>query len=212
MGKKFATEEIYNILKDRIIRIKYEPGIILNELDIGKEFEISRTPIREIFQKLSNDKLLKIIPRYGAQVAHIDFKYMKSVFELTREFESMATKLCIDHISSKDIEELEEIVDKINSYSIEEDYQEAILEDEKFHKIIIKNSGNVCLEEILNDLHIHTERLWHYSEEHIDNMEIFTATLGNIVDAIKEKDKDKAEKYARDHIDFFVEKVKKEML
>ena len=43
-------------------------------------------------------------------------------------------------------------------------------------------------------------------------MEIFTATLGNIVDAIKEKDKDKAEKYARDHIDFFVEKVKKEML
>jgi len=212
MGKKLATEEIYNILKDRIIRIEYEPGIILNELEIGKEFEISRTPIREIFQKLSNDKLLKIIPRYGAQVAHIDFKYMKSVFELTREFESMATKLCIDHISENDISKLEDIMEKLNNYSIEMDYQKAISEDEKFHKIIIRNSGNVCLEEILSNLHIHTERLWHYSEEHIDNMEIFTATLGSILEAIKDKDKGKAEKYARDHIDFFVEKVKKEML
>lgn len=212
MGKKLATDEIYNILKNRIIKLDYEPGIILNEVDIGNEFQISRTPIREIFQKLSSDKLLKIIPRYGAQVAHIDFKYMKSVFELTRDLDSLATKLCIDNISQEDIEKLEVIMEKLHNYNIQEDYQEAILEDEKFHKIILKNSGNICLEEILSNLHVHTERLWHYCEEHIDNMEIFTETLGKVLDAIKEKDKEKAEKYTREHIDYFVEKVKKEML
>ncbi len=212
MGKKMATNEIYNILKNRIIKIEYEPGIILNEVDIGNEFQISRTPIREIFQKLSNDKLLKIIPRYGAQVAHIDFKYMKSVFELTRDLDSLATKLCIDNISQEEIEKLEVIMEKLHNYNIKEDYQEAILEDEKFHQIILKNSGNICLEEILSNLHVHTERLWHYCEEHIDTMEIFTETLGKVLDAIKEKDKDKAEKYTREHIDYFVEKVKKEML
>jgi len=212
MGKKLTTHEIYNILKNRIIKIEYEPGIILNEADIGNEFQISRTPIREIFQKLSSDKLLKIIPRYGAQVAHIDFKYMKSVFELTRDLDSLATKLCIDNISQEDIEKLEAIVEKMNNYNIQEDYQEAILEDEKFHQIILKNSGNICLEEILSNLHVHTERLWHYCEEHIDNMEIFTETLGKVLDAVKEKDKEKAEKYTREHIDFFVENLKKEML
>jgi len=212
MGKKLTTHEIYNILKNRIIKIEYEPGIILNEADIGNEFQISRTPIREIFQKLSSDKLLKIIPRYGAQVAHIDFKYMKSVFELTRDLDSLATKLCIDNISQEDIENLEAIVEKMNNYNIQEDYQEAILEDEKFHQIILKNSGNICLEEILSNLHVHTERLWHYCEEHIDNMEIFTETLGKVLDAVKEKDKEKAEKYTREHIDFFVENLKKEML
>lgn len=212
MGKKMATNEIYNILKNRIIKIEYEPGIILNEVDIGNEFQISRTPIREIFQKLSNDKLLKIIPRYGAQVAHIDFKYMKSVFELTRDLDSLATKLCIDNISQEEIQKLEVIMEKLHNYNIQEDYQEAILEDEKFHQIILKNSGNICLEEILSSLHVHTERLWHYCEEHINNMEIFTETLGKVLDAIKEKDKEKAEKYTREHIDYFVEKVKKEML
>lgn len=212
MKKKITTDEIYNILKDRIIQIKYEPGIVLNEVDIGNEFEISRTPIREIFQRLNSNKLLKIIPRYGAQVSHIDFKYMKSVFEITREFDSLATKLCVDKISEEEISKLEEIYNNLLQYNIEEDYQKAISEDEKFHKIILENCGNTCLEEILSNLHIHTERLWHYSENHIDSMEIFTETLGKILIAIKEKDKEKAERYAREHIDIFVEKVKKEML
>lgn len=211
MGKKLATEEIYNILKNRIIKIHYEPGTILNEVELSKEFNISRTPIRDIFQKLCNDKLLKVIPRYGAQIAHIDFRYMKSVFEMTREFESLATKLCIDNISQKDISDLKAILDSLNKLSID-NYQEAISLDEQFHTIIIRNTGNICLEEILSGLHIHTERLWHYSEEHINNMTIFTDTLGKIYEAIVKKDKDAADRYAREHIDLFVENVRKEML
>ncbi|CAM2873830.1 GntR family transcriptional regulator [Hathewaya histolytica] len=212
MGKKLATDEIYKVLKNRIIQLKYTPGIVLNEVDIAKEFDISRTPIREIFQKLNSDKLLNIIPRYGAQVAHIDFKYMKSVFEVTREFDPFGAKLCVERITNEKIEELEAILDRLHQYDIKKDYQEAILDDEKFHDIVLSSSGNQCLEELLLGLHIHTERLWHYSEQYIDSMDLFTDTLGDVLKAIKEKDKDKAEKYARDHIDAFVEKIKQEML
>lgn len=212
MGKKLATDEIYNILKNRIIQLEYTPGVVLNEVDIANEFDISRTPIREIFQKLNSDRLLNIIPRFGAQVTYIDFKYMKSVFEVTREVEPFATKLCVERIDEKKIGELEEIMNKLNQYNIKEDYQKAILEDEKFHDIVLNSSGNQCLEELLLNLHIHTERLWHYSEQYIDSMELFTETLGKILFAIKERSKEKAEKYAREHIDAFVEKIKKEML
>lgn len=212
MGKKLATDEIYNILKNRIIQLEYTPGVVLNEVDIANEFDISRTPIREIFQKLNSDRLLNIIPRFGAQVTYIDFKYMKSVFEVTREVEPFATKLCVERIDEKNIGELEEIMNKLNQYNIKEDYQKAILEDEKFHDIVLNSSGNQCLEELLLNLHIHTERLWHYSEQYIDSMELFTETLGKILCAIKERSKEKAEKYAREHIDAFVEKIKKEML
>lgn len=212
MGKKLATDEIYNILKNRIIQLEYTPGVVLNEVDIANEFDISRTPIREIFQKLNSDRLLNIIPRFGAQVTYIDFKYMKSVFEVTREVEPFATKLCVERISEEKIGELEEIMNKLNQYNIKEDYQKAILEDEKFHDIVLNSSGNQCLEELLLNLHIHTERLWHYSEQYIDSMELFTETLGKILSAIKERSKEKAEKYAKEHIDAFVEKIKKEML
>ncbi|MPM61881.1 hypothetical protein SDC9_108744 [bioreactor metagenome] len=59
---------------------------------------------------------------------------------------------------------------------------------------------------------MHTERLWHYSEQYIDSMDLFTNTLDNILKAIKEKNYEAVEKYARDHIDDFVEKIKQQML
>lgn len=49
--KKIKNEEIYNILKRRIIELKYEPGEVLNEVDLAEEFGISRTPIRKVFQQ-----------------------------------------------------------------------------------------------------------------------------------------------------------------
>ena len=142
----------------------------------------------------------------------IDFKQMKHVFELTRELDPFATRLAVERISEENIKKLEEIVVRLGEYELKNDYQNAIIEDEQFHKIILSSCGNPWLQDILTSLHYHTERLWHYCEQFFDDMELFTRTLGRVVEAIKEKDLDKAEKYAREHIDEFVLKIKKEML
>ncbi|NLV88211.1 MAG: GntR family transcriptional regulator [Tissierellia bacterium] len=209
---KLDTDEIYELLKKRIINLEYEPGLVLNEVDIADEFNISRTPVRKIFHQLHNDKLLNIIPRFGAQVPAIDFKQMKHVFELTRELDPFATRLAVERISEENIKKLEEIIERLSEYELSKDYQNAIIEDERFHTTILMSCGNPWLQDILTSLHYHTERLWHYCEQFFDDMELFTRTLEKVVEAIKEKDVEKAEKYAREHIDEFVLKIKKEML
>jgi DNA-binding GntR family transcriptional regulator len=210
--KIINTDEIYEILKIRIVNLDYEPGQVLNEEDVANEFGVSRTPIRKIFQQLNSEKLLNIIPRFGAQVAPIDFRYMKQVFEVTRQIDPFAAKLAVGRITGNQIAELETILERLKGYDIAKDYQKAMSDDARFHDIIFQSSGNTCLAEILNNLHLHTERLWHYSQQYFDSMSIFTDTLDKILNAIKEKDTDMAEKYAREHIDIFVEKIKQEML
>ncbi len=212
VSKKIETDEIYRILKRRIIELEYEPGEVLNEVDMAEEFNISRTPIRKVFQKLSSDNLLNIVPRFGAQVAPIDFMYMKSVFEVTRVLDPFAARLAVDRITTEQIAELESIIERLKTYDIEVDYRKAIIDDQRFHDIIFLSSDNACLQEILPDLHNHTERLWHYSQRFFDTMDLFTDSLGKTLDAIKERDKDKVEKYARDHIDAFVDKIRQELL
>jgi DNA-binding FadR family transcriptional regulator len=78
--KTQTVEGVYEILKNRIISLEYSPGQILNEADIASEFDLSRTPVRKIFEQLKNKKLLNIIPRYGAQVAPIG----KAIKDLTQ--------------------------------------------------------------------------------------------------------------------------------
>lgn len=209
---KLDTDDIYEILKNRIIHLEYEPGQVLNEVDVADEFNISRTPIRRVFQLLHGDKLLNIVPRFGAQVTPIDFRQMKYIFEVTREFDPFAVRLAVERISEENLKELEEIVSRLKKYDISKDYQNAINDDERFHDIIFSSCGNPWLEEILKSLHHHTERLWHYCQQYFDSIDLFSYTLGKVLEAINEKDLGKAEKYAREHIDEFVLKIKKEML
>lgn len=212
MDKAYKTEEIYEIMKDRVIHLEYEPGLVLNEEEVAEEFNVSRTPIRKVFQQLNTDNLLNIIPRYGAQVTPVDFRRMKSIFEVTRQLDPFAARLAVERIQPQQIATLEEILDRLKSYRIPEDYQKAIDDDEIFHKTILESSGNTALAEILARLHMQTERMWHYSEQYIDSINIFTDTLGGLLEAIKERDIEKAERYSREHIDEFVERIKKEML
>ena len=209
---KLDAETIYKILREKIITLEYAPGELLNEVDLAEEFNISRTPIRKVFQMLQNVKLINLIPRLGAQVAPIDFRQMKHVFEVTKELEPFAARLAVERITDENIKNLEAIMSRIKQYKIEEDYQNAISDDERFHNIIFTSCGNPWLEEILTLLHFQTERLWHYCEQYFDDMNLFTDTLEKVLEAIKEKDPDKAAKYTEIHIDEFVMKIKKELL
>lgn len=137
---------------------------------------------------------------------------MKSVFEVTRVLDPFAARLAVDRITEKQLEELEAIIERLSTYNIPVDYQKAIIDDQRFHDIIFLSSGNPCLQEILLNLHNHTERLWHYSQRYFDSIDLFTDSLGKVLEAIKVKDKDGAEKFAREHIDAFVEKIKQELL
>lgn len=205
-------DEVFEILKNRIVKLHYQPGEILNEIDLSKELNVSRTPIRNAFQHLVASELISIVPRYGVQVSQIDFIKMKSLFELTRVLDPFATRLAVERITPEKLNELKEIHQKLLSFQIDMDFQKAIDEDEKFHEIIFDQCQNPWLQKKLKDLHYHSERLWHYCEKYFDSMDIFTFTFGKIIQAMEEKNLDDAEKYARQHIDDFVAKIKDTLL
>lgn len=210
--KRKTVEDVYEILKKRIIALDYSPGQVLNEADIANEFDLSRTPVRKIFEQLKNKKLLNIIPRYGAQVSSIDFRYMKSVFEVVRELEGYATRLAVERISDEKIIELESIAGRIKNYNVETEYKTILMEDEEFHRILIKSSENPCLVETLFDLHMHTERLWFYSQQDLTDISLFYGTLFDIVVAVKARDVARAELCTKKHIEDFLSLLRRELL
>lgn len=207
-----SKDFILEVLKNRIITLEYEPGKILNEIELAEEFQVSRTPIRQIFQSLQNLNLVNIVPRYGVQVSPLNFLEIKTLFDITKVLDPLATKLAVNRLKDHEIEELKNIVKILDSYDNTKDYQEAILLDEKFHKIVTNACGNRWLIEILSNLHCQTERLWHYCDMYFSDMEIFTRTFRKIVEAFEKRDEEMAEKYAKEHIEDFVEKIKSALL
>ena len=207
-----SKDDIFEILKKRIVTLEYKPGKILNEIELSEEFSVSRTPIRQVFQHLEGIKLVSIVPRYGVQVSELNFLNIRSLFEVTKVLDPLATKLAVNKLTNEDLKRLQEIVKTLETYDTTRDYQEAILLDEEFHKIVTKSCNNPWLIDILTDLHCQTERLWHYCDVYFTDMEIFTRTFKKIVEAFERKDEEMAENYAREHIEDFVEKIKSALL
>ena len=73
---------VFNTLRQAILRGEMEPGERLMEIQLDDKLGVSRTPIREAIRKLELEGLVIMIPRKGAEVAHITEKDMRDVLEV----------------------------------------------------------------------------------------------------------------------------------
>ncbi|MEX0284599.1 MAG: GntR family transcriptional regulator [Paracoccaceae bacterium] len=62
---------LYDTIRERIFTNRYPPGSTLREGELAEEFGVSRSPIRRIFAKLEEARLLEIKHGVGAQVTEI---------------------------------------------------------------------------------------------------------------------------------------------
>ena len=73
------NEDIYRTLRERIIYLVYDPGQILKEQVLAKEFGVSRTPLRTVLFRLEWEHLVKILPRTGILVAELELNQRQTL-------------------------------------------------------------------------------------------------------------------------------------
>ena len=59
------TDEIADVVRERILKGEYEIGEKIKENQIATELRVSRTPIREAFKILENEGLIDYVPNRG---------------------------------------------------------------------------------------------------------------------------------------------------
>ena len=81
---------MFNTLRRAILRGELVPGQRLMEIQLAEKMGVSRTPVREAIRKLELEGLVVMIPRKGAEVAHISGKNLRDVLEVRRALEELA--------------------------------------------------------------------------------------------------------------------------
>jgi DNA-binding GntR family transcriptional regulator len=86
------TMEVYESIRDQIVSGKLRPNEPLIEDDLAVVFAVSRTPIRESFQRLSRDGL--IVPRKrGWQVREFTRAEVQENYEIRADLEGLSARL-----------------------------------------------------------------------------------------------------------------------
>ena len=132
-------------LRCRILQLDLATGADLDEASFSKHYGLSRTLLREVFQKLAGEVYLSIDPNRGAVVAVMDLLTMRRFFQTARNVYAAIARLAAERASPPQIHGLKEAQKKIMSQRAACDKTGLALWNHKFHEIIDEMAANPYL-------------------------------------------------------------------
>lgn len=153
--------EIYQELRERIALLVYPPGTFLSENKLAAEFGVSRTPIRQVLQRLEFDGLVEIKHGVGTLVSPIDFEYLAQVYALRLKLLDLIAELSPPQVADDGLFILEELLETARGLAAGEPRPAELsrlytrFSDELLHAI-----GNRPLREITERFFYQTHRVW----------------------------------------------------
>ena len=155
MPKKTGTATkhvIYKRIRTDIITGRIKAGERLSIDSLKKKFGTSVTPVRDALQMLSHEDLVTIKPRSGYYVTLVSLKELTDMIELRQILELAAVERAARDINNDQIALLEKVHE---GYTDDENetYLRYTEENQNFHYLVAKASGNLELAQQIKHLH-----------------------------------------------------------
>ena len=191
---------VFNTLRRAILRGELVPGQRLMEIQLAEKMGVSRTPVREAIRKLELEGLVVMIPRKGAEVAHISGKNLRDVLEVRRALEELAGELACARMSTEELKLLEQANHRFAAVLGSDDITMLAQADEEFHGLIYQATENDRLVQMVNHLR---EQMYRYRIEHIKDKsqrKLLVQEHQEIIRALAARDVEAARRAIRSHI------------
>ncbi|NLL77258.1 MAG: GntR family transcriptional regulator [Clostridiales bacterium] len=191
---------VFNKIREDILNGKYKEHEELKEIAIGEELGVSRTPVREAFRQLELEGLIQIVPNKGAYVTGITAKDVQDIYMIRSLLEGLCARWATDHITEEQLEELEENVYLADFHASKGHLDQMAELDNRFHHILYEACNSKQLERLLVDFHEYVLRVRKKTLTNGGRGKTSNDEHRQIMEAIKEKNKDKAEELANKHM------------
>lgn len=204
-----VKEAVITFLRAAIIRGNLKPGEFLHESELQKQFGASRPPIREALVQLSQEGLVKTIPRKGTFITEIDKSGLRQSLFVRSNLESSNIEILVQNINSEGLSELHANLATQKIFLQGENFPGLYDSMDQFHYILFSINGlpkvwelirrekisldrlqalNLALDQIRAPKLGHFQRMHTMFEQHVE-----------LVNGLEEKDLEKCVAIIRSH-------------
>lgn len=148
-GGPISNSLLSKLQKD-ILTGKLKAGQKLTEQQLCREYEVSRTPVREALRQLETDGLVENILNRGAFVIGMSEQDYEDMFEMRKIYEIQAVKWAIERITEEEMDRLEETFEFMEFYTLRKDIDKMLTINTGFHQVIYEASHNRMLRKLLS--------------------------------------------------------------
>jgi DNA-binding GntR family transcriptional regulator len=142
LGYRTISEAVYQRLRREILDGVPPPGERLDQDRLCRDFQISRTPLREVLQRLEAEGLVDIRFHRGAVVSRLDRRDIEELYAIRGELEGYAARLATQRRTSEAIAELKQCLENMARATEAEEFERLLDIHRDFHAGLYRTSGN----------------------------------------------------------------------
>ncbi|MBV7329949.1 GntR family transcriptional regulator [Chloroflexi bacterium TSY] len=207
-GEESLGDLAYQRIKEKIVSLDLPPASLIDEAMISDEIGIGLTPIRQALRRLASERLVVILPRRGTLVADLNLSDLHKIFEMRIELETLAARLAAQRANQEQVDALWVITKQGLVFAGTGDNRQLIEIDRQIHLTIAQSAQNEFLEETIEWLYNHVQRLWNLSIDRVDGLEQAMSEHQRMIGAIQNKDGERAAQLMREHVGHFQRRFK----
>ncbi len=194
------TEEIVDIMRTRILKGEYDVDEKFIETKIAKELNVSRTPVREAFNQLEQEGLVKYESNRGWFARGLTKNDFEDVYSVRLAMEQLAIEICVDRISDEEIEELLEKIDMMEFFTQKKNASKVRELNKEFHEVLYKATNSRFIIKLLRTyqeyVHFAREKTVVYDGDLVEILKEHR----EIYDSVSQKNKKKAKEAIKIHL------------
>jgi len=212
-GRIISTikDQVYSVIKENILNENLKPGQRIQELQIAKELNVSRSPVRSAINELIGEGLLESIPNKSVTVRRMSEKDILDAYELRLVVEGFAVQRVIELMDDDIAATLARFREQFTATVDYGQIQEYVRIDTAFHEYLVNTAGNTIFKEALGRvaMMITPFRIFSLSSQQrfLDSIREHTG----LIDAILGRDADRASDICNAHLRLAKEEIIKHL-
>ena len=194
-----VTSQVYDWLRQRVLRGELLPGERLSETEIAGEIGVSRQPVREAFIRLASEGLAEVRPQRGTYIGKISIVAVLSARMIREAVESDLARMAAAARPAEVVGRMEAEIEAQTRADAEGSVERFIESDDRFHRLLAVAAGQEMVWDELERMKSQMNRLRHLSMRVFDRAHTI-AQHREILDAVRRGREDEAEHTIRVHL------------
>jgi DNA-binding GntR family transcriptional regulator len=177
-SSRLTKKEIYREIRERICLLDYAPGYRLNERKLALEFSISRTPMRDVLQRLEHDGLIESKHGLGTLVTTIKLEKVREIYLIRMRLADAIGDLHPIFVSDDDLKMMRQIETACVDLVEKPSKRQFAIVNIRYNSFLHNLPRNETVRKINDNLFFQSARFWFlllddldFSEEAIKLME-----------------------------------------
>ncbi|MDT2006152.1 GntR family transcriptional regulator [Rhodococcus opacus] len=135
------VERVHDAVRQAILKCDLGPDSVVSQVQLAKQFGVSRTPLREVLRLLEHEGLVESRHNRRVRITGFSVDDFEQIYASRVLLESLAARHAMRSMSPAVIEELARTLDVMRAAAEDNDYEAWHQPHRRFHTLVTQQAG-----------------------------------------------------------------------